>query len=76
MDRTKTARFLWVFIKIFILLFVLNLIIPLVVDQALHLLNNSSAPGRDSIIVFKDLIEKHEAIGRFLKVLKIITSFI
>ena len=75
MDRKKTARLLWVFIKIFILLFVLNSIMPFVIDQVLHLLNNGSAPGSDSIIVFKDLVEKHEIIGRYLKALKIITSF-
>lgn len=75
MDMNSTDRLINIFIKIFIALFVILVVMPFIVDQAMHILNNGIAPKNNSIIVFKDMVRKREAISKFLEALKKTRNF-
>ena len=75
MDINNKGRFLYRFFITFFLLLVILVLLPFLVDQAVYHFSEGIVPGRDSIIVFKDLVSEYEAIGRFMKIVKNIINF-
>lgn len=71
----NNRRFFHTYIKIFIVLLTILVILPYIVDQVMNLFSGGMAPGNNSIIVHKELVEDQAVIGRFFSMLKKIIIF-
>ncbi|HYF82862.1 MAG TPA: hypothetical protein VEB00_07520 [Clostridia bacterium] len=75
MHINDNRRFFLTFIKIFIVLLTILVILPYIVDLVMDLFSGGMAPGNNSIIVYKELVENQAVIGRFFSILKKIIIF-
>ncbi|HYE83839.1 MAG TPA: hypothetical protein VEG39_16955 [Clostridia bacterium] len=70
MNRFVSRRFLNIYIVAFMLLFVIMIVMPELVDRIMHLFSEMIIPKNNSIIVFKEFVERQEAVMKFLKIIK------